>query len=163
MPRASTTATSQPSPSASPSAGARRSAWARISAAGRLSRRRVVRRSARRAGSRYRPSTASRAARVSLSTRRARLSGFFLIRPISSRLPRISPAWGPPSNLSPLKVTMSAPSARASCTVGSLGKPQRVRSTRVPLPRSSSSGRPWPWAMAASCAVGTLAVKPWTL
>ncbi|MGV8546281.1 hypothetical protein ACV35P_30775, partial [Pseudomonas aeruginosa] len=35
---------------------------------------------------------------------------------------------------------MSAPSARASCTVGSLGKPQRVRSTRVPLPRSSSSG-----------------------
>ncbi|MCY1457289.1 hypothetical protein D9M71_745770 [compost metagenome] len=86
-----------------------------------------------------------------------------MILPISSLLPRISPACGPPSSLSPLKVTMSAPSFNASCTVGSLGRPQRVRSTRVPLPRSSSSGRPWAWAMAASSAVGTLAVKPCTL
>ena len=33
-------------------------------------------------------------------------------------LPTIKPAWGPPSNLSPLKVTTSAPSL-ASETVGS--------------------------------------------
>ena len=99
------------SPSASPSAGARRSAWARISAAGRLSRRRVV--SVRRGGpiavqAEHRP----RGRRGSLSTRRA-LERVLLIRPIAS-VAEISPAWGPPSNLSPLKVTMSAPSARAS-------------------------------------------------
>src|SRR5262249_56042483 len=44
----------------------------------------------------------------------------------------MKPACGPPSSLSPEKVTRSAPSATASATVGSCATPKRHRSTRVP-------------------------------
>ncbi|MNF69469.1 hypothetical protein D3C84_513540 [compost metagenome] len=160
MPSAGMALTLQPSPSTWASAGRKRSAWARISACGRVNRRRLGKRSASRSGFRYKPNTASRAARVILSTRSARLSGFFLILAINSLRPTINPACGPPSSLSPLKVTMSAPSSRASRTVGSAGKPQRVKSSRLPLPRSSSNGSPCWWAICASSAVATLVVKP---
>ncbi|MNH26146.1 hypothetical protein D3C79_861790 [compost metagenome] len=86
-----------------------------------------------------------------------------MIRAIKSLRPTMMPAWGPPSSLSPLKVTISAPSARDWRTVGSAGKPQRLRSSRLPLPRSSSNGNPWRWANCASSAVGTWVVKPWML
>ncbi|MNE64886.1 hypothetical protein D3C80_1603260 [compost metagenome] len=113
MPRAGNALTVHSSPTTVASVGRRRSAWARISFCGRVSRRRLGNRPARRSGLRYRFNTASRAARVSLSTRKARLSGFFLILAISALLPTISPACGPPSSLSPLNVTMSAPSSSA--------------------------------------------------
>src|SRR5262249_51797826 len=54
-------------------------------------------------------SVASSAARVSLSTRRARADGWRRSRSTSSARPRISPAWGPPSSLSPLAVTRREP------------------------------------------------------
>ena len=80
---------------------------------------------------------ASSAASVSLPTRSARLSGFFLILAIRSLRPTIRPACGPPSSLSPLKVTRSAPAAIVSRTVASCGRPHWRRSTSVPLPRST--------------------------
>jgi hypothetical protein len=118
--------------------------------------------SGRRSGSRYRRSTASSPARVILPTRSTRLSGFFLIFAISSRLPARMPACGPPSSLSPEKVTRSAPAAIASRGVGSCGRPQASSPVSVPEPRSSTKGRPWAWAIAAISACGTTFVKPST-
>ena len=57
----------------------------------------------------YSCSTASSAASVILSTRSARFIGFFSILAMRSSRPTMSPACGPPSSLSPLNVTMSAP------------------------------------------------------
>lgn len=70
--------------------------------------------------SRYSRRVASRAARVILSTRRARLSGFRLIFSMIAFVPTIIPACGPPSTLSPEKVTTSAPG----------GQPPNARSVR---------------------------------
>src|SRR5258706_3883526 len=154
--------TSNCAPTARASAGATLLASASISTSGRVSRRSVGRRVVNCSGWRYKASVASNAASVSLETRHARLSGCFLILPIHSRLPTMSPACGPPRSLSPLKVTMSAPLASASCGVGSCGRPYCARSTRLPLPRSTASGRPAPCAMSASWASSTAAVKPFT-
>ena len=142
-------------------AGSKRWPTIAISLARRRSSRRVGRRSTKRSGSAYKRSTASSAARRILSRRKARFSGFRASRAIKSARPTTSPACGPPSNLSPLKVTRSAPCARASAAVGSCGKPQRARSTSDPLPRSSTKGKPCPRASVASFAAGTLAVNPW--
>ena len=59
-----------------------------------------------------RRSVASSAARVSLSTRSARASGCRRSRSTRSARPSSSPACGPPSSLSPLAVTRSAPAAQ---------------------------------------------------
>lgn len=75
--------------------------------------------------SRYSRRVASRAARVILSMRRARLSGFRLIFSMIAFVPTIIPACGPPSTLSPEKVTTSAPAATTERTVGSPGSPAR--------------------------------------
>ena len=154
------TSTDQPAPSAACSGARSRSAAAAMSARGRVNRRSVGSRSASLSGSRYSRSTGSSAASVSLPTRSARFSGFFLIFAIRSRRPTISPACGPPSSLSPLKLTTSAPAVTMSRTVGSRARPCADRSTSVPLPRSTASGRPRAWAMRATSASGTDAVKP---
>ena len=93
------------------------------SATGSVSARRTRMSARASAGRRYFTIVASSAANVSLSIRSARFSGFFRIVSIKARLPRMSPAWGPPSSLSPLKVTTSAPAARQSRTVGSRSRP----------------------------------------
>ena len=54
----------------------------------------------------------------------ARFIGLRLIASTSARRPTMKPACGPPSSLSPEKVTRSAPSATASATVGSRGRPK---------------------------------------
>ena len=64
---------------------------------------------------------ASSAASVSLSARTARASGWRAIRCTRSARPSTSPACGPPSNLSPLTVTRSAPARSAVSTSGSSG------------------------------------------
>ena len=61
------------------------------------------------APSRIRSSVTSSAARVILSTRRARMSGSDSIRPITSAVPTMIPHCGPPRSLSPEKSTRSAP------------------------------------------------------
>ena len=63
---------------------------------------------------RYKPSVAARAARMTFSGRTARASGSRRIRAMRSARPTIKPACGPPSSLSPLNVTRSAPAARRS-------------------------------------------------
>ena len=73
---------------------------------------------------------------------------------------RCRPACGPPSSLSPEKVTTSMPASIASRAVGSCGRPQVSRSTSVPLPRSSISGRPFSRASGTSSAADTDLVKP---
>ena len=122
------------------------------------------------AGLRYFTIVASRAASVILSIRSARFSGFFRIRSRYSLFPRMIPAWGPPSSLSPLKVTTSAPAARQSRTVGSRSRPYRSRSIRQPLPRSSTTGRRCFFPSATSEARSASSVNPmirkllvWTL
>ena len=67
-----------------------------------------------------------------LSTRKARFMGLRLIFAIKSPRPTMKPACGPPKSLSPEKVTMSAPSAIASATVGSCASPQRDKSIKRP-------------------------------
>ena len=66
-------------------------------------------------------SVASSAARVSLSTRSARASGWRRRRSTSSARPSSRPACGPPSSLSPLPVTRSAPARSAVAASGSSG------------------------------------------
>ena len=83
-----------------------------------------------------RPATACRAAaRAAADAGAAASSGARRARPAC-------PACGPPSSLSPLNATRSAPAAMLSCTVGSCARPKRRRSSSVPLPRSSTSSRP---------------------
>ena len=62
--------------------------------------------------------------------------------PPPTRARRCSPAWGPPSSLSPLKSTRSAPAASASATRGSPLSPQGERSASRPLPTSTRYGTP---------------------
>jgi hypothetical protein len=88
-------------------------------------------------GSSYAFRVASKIAKVILSARNARLSGFSLIRSISAIEPTMIPAWIPPSSLSPENVTTSAPWSRTSRGVGSWGNPKRARSNKAPLPMSS--------------------------
>ena len=94
-----------------------------------------------RAGSRYKSSVAARAASVILSGRKARISGSRSTRATSAAVPAMIPACGPPSNLSPLNSTTSAPAAMPAATSGSPGKPNGARSITCPLPTSSITGR----------------------
>ena len=158
----SATSTRQASPSQAATAGARRSACAAIASRGRVSCRRAGTRCSSRSGSAYSRSTAANAARVSLSQRMARLSGLRRMRSMRSARPTSIPACGPPSSLSPLKVTRSAPCAIAWAGVGSAGRPNRVRSVSVPLPRSITKGTPCACASAASSRSSGSAVKPST-
>ncbi len=86
--------------------------------------------------------------------------GLRLIRATRSARPATIPAWGPPRSLSPLNVTRSAPAARVSRGVGSRGSPQRVRSTREPLPRSTTKGRPRARASLGEVPFGDLGGEP---
>ena len=99
---------------------------------------------------------ASRAARVSLSTRRARAAGCRRSRSISSASPNSRPACGPPSSLSPLAVTRSAPSRRTVVASGSSGSSGCGLSS--PEPMSTTSGT----SSFANSATGTAEVKPVT-
>ena len=72
---------------------------------------------------RYSPSVAATAASVTLSGRIARASGSRRSRAIRSARPTTSPACGPPTSLSPLNVTMSAPAASRSDGIGSWASP----------------------------------------
>ena len=74
-----------------------------------------------------------------------------------SARPTTIPACGPPSSLSPLKQTRSAPSASEPRAVGS-----SPTSTKAPEPRSSSSGRPCARATAASSFSDGRSAKPTT-
>ena len=79
-------------------------------------------------------------------------------RATRSARPTMSPACGPPTSLSPLNVTRSAPAAEALAPASARG-PARRRPCRGarPLPRSSTTIAPWRWASAASAArVGRL-------
>ena len=62
------------------------------------------------------------------------------MRAIRSRRPATMPHCGPPSSLSPEKVTRSAPAAIVSRTVGSCGRPYAARSINAPAPRSTRNG-----------------------
>ena len=126
-------------------AGGSRCASAAISARGRVSRRSVGSRAAQpvRVGDRAaappraRPASSCRAAaRASADCSRMRA----IERP---RGRRRCPACGPPSSLSPLKVTRSAPArdALARRSARAAGR-SGARSTSAPLPRSSTTGTP---------------------
>ena len=78
-----------------------------------------------------------------MSQRNARFNGFFLILFIKSFFPAIIPHCGPPTNLSPLNVTMSAPSSKVSLGDLYLGNPIEVSSIKDPLPRSTINGIPF--------------------
>ena len=99
---------------------------------------------------RYRPSVAATAASVTLSGRIARASGSRRIRAIRSARPTMSPACGPPTSLSPLNVTRSAPAARRSAGIGSWARPyalrvgaaRRSRGRRRRSRRARGRGRP---------------------
>ena len=81
-------------------------------------------------------------------------------RAIHSSEPRMMPAWGPPSSLSPEKLMMSTPARTLSITVGSPWMPMRSRSKKQPLPRSSITGRPCLRPRATRSCRGTLSEKP---
>ena len=116
---------------------------ASISATGRVSQRSTGSAAAGRARRDRAAASAASAARSSLSGRSARRSGLAR-EALDHGRPgrRRCPACGPPSSLSPLKVTRSAPAATRSRTTGSLGRPSAERSTSAPLPRSSITGTP---------------------
>ena len=95
--------------------------------------------SASRSGFSYNVSTVSSAARVILSQRIARFRGL-VFEPLDEFcLADDQPCLRPPSNLSPLKVTRSAPSA-SPIGVRSCGRPNAVISVRAPHPRSTAIG-----------------------
>ena len=77
-----------------------------------------------------------------------------------SARPTISPACGPPTSLSPLNVTRSAPAASRSAGVGSCASPNATVSSSAPVPRSSMTMAPCRWAMAATSARSGASVKP---
>src|ERR687894_437723 len=97
---------------------------------------------------------ASSAARVSLSTRNARASGCRRNWVTSSAEPNSSPTCGPPSSLSPLAVTRSAPWVSTVAASGSSGSTGCDASR--PEPMSATTGTPSP----VSCATGTDEVNP---
>ena len=72
--------------------------------------------------------------------RREPLSGSFSMRSIQCLRPARMPACGPPSSLSPLKSTRSAPAATLARAIGSPAKPKRLKSSKAPLPISSMTG-----------------------
>ena len=131
-------------------AAARASARAPTASAGWPSMRRTGISCRARSGSRMRSKVASRAAKHSLSIRTVRASGFRRSRASRSRRPTRMPACGPPSSLSPLKVTRSTPARIASAASGSRRRPKAERSSSAPLPRSSMTGRPRRFASATS-------------
>src|SRR2546428_1847161 len=103
-------------------------------------------------------SVASIAASVSLSIRKARASACRDILRTAS-MPRalrarITPACGPPNNLSPENVTTSE-SRSDSATVGS-----SAIGSAAPLPRSSMRSRSWRRVMASMSVSETASVKP---
>ena len=103
---------------------------------------------------------ASNAARVSLSTRIARASGWRRRRCTSSApapgAPSSSPACGPPSSLSPDAVTSVAPCPSAVAASGSSGSSGCGASR--PEPMSATTGTP----RSVSSSMGTELVKPVT-
>src|SRR5438132_173018 len=110
--------------------------------------------------SRYVSRVARSAAMVSLSGRSARMSGCVRSAVMDSARPTAIPACGPPSSLSPLKVTTSAPSRIASPTVSSLPRPNRDVSRKVPLPRSWMKATLCSRASAASSRPSARATNP---
>ena len=94
-----------------------------------------------RSGSRYSRSVASNAASESLSIRTARASGCARAAAIASARPTISPAWGPPSSLSPEKHVIATPAATERRTLGSSASAGSASSSR-PEPTSSITGTP---------------------
>ena len=106
----------------------------------------------------YSSSVASSAANVSLSTRRARISGWVRRRSTSAVWPAMMPAWGPPSSLSPLKHTTPTPAAMEACTDGSPGRSP----VSAPLPRSSATGTPTARPAATRSASDGRSVNPST-
>ena len=82
------------------------------------------------------------------------------MRAMRSDRPTSSPAWGPPTSLSPLKQTRSAPDARRSIGVGSWASPKAAVSSNAPEPRSSTTTAPSSWAIAASAAGSASSTKP---
>ncbi len=99
---------------------------------------------------------ASRAARVSLSTRSARASGWRSRRRTRGSSPSSIPACGPPSSLSPLAVTRFAPSAREVAASGSPGSSGCGASRPEPMSWTSVTSR------AASSATVACLVNPST-
>ena len=90
--------------------------------------------------------------------RRARASGWRRIASMAAVRPTAMPACGPPSSLSPLKVTMSQPAATLSASAGS--SLNSSRSASAPLPRSSISTAPRSCARVASSSSAGSAVNP---
>ena len=93
-------------------------------------------------GSRWSASVATSAARMSLSGRSARISGWERARSTAAAVPTRMPACGPPISLSALKATRSQPAATLAAASGSPATAASGR--RTPLPRSSTSARPAP-------------------
>ena len=91
---------------------------------------------------RYSPSVAATAARIVLSGRIARASGSRRSFATRSARPTTNPACGPPTSLSPLNVTRSAPAASRSAGVGSWARPNAAVSSSAPEPRSSTTIAP---------------------
>ena len=77
-----------------------------------------------------------------MSIRRARARGCRASVATISHLPATMPAWGPPRSLSPEKRARSAPAAMLSWGMGSWVRPKLAVSSRQPLPRSWTTGRP---------------------
>ena len=95
--------------------------------------------------------------------RRARASGWAVQASTRSARPAITPAWGPPNNLSPEKVTRSAPASRLWTAPGSSvsqdGGPSASHgqpASNRPEPRSATTGTPRP----AISATPTASVNP---
>jgi len=103
-----------------------------------------------------------REAMVNLSTRTARCSGCLAMVSTRSALPRMMPAWGPPSTLSPLKHSTSEPCCRHEGTVHSPGMPWAARSKGTPEPMSTKTGMPNSLPSAASSPISTSSVNPTT-
>ena len=88
--------------------------------------------------------------------------GFLWSLLINVFLPQMSPAWGPPSNLSPEKVTTPAPELITSRTTGSKGRENLPKSNNAPLPRSTIRGIRLFFDTVASSATDTSLVNPST-
>ena len=88
-----------------------------------------------------------------MSTRRARASGLARSRSTNSARPTMIPHCGPPSSLSPLNSTRSAPARTLSPTIGSSGKPYCAdrRGSRCPRRRSPAAAAPSPGQPARRC------------
>ena len=97
---------------------------------------------------------------ATLSGRIARASGSLRSRATRSARPTMSPACGPPTSLSPLNVTRSAPSASRSPGIGSWARPNAAVSSSAPLPRSSTTSAPCRWAAAASAGASGASTNP---